>query len=30
MAQDVLQNSAIFEVIELVERIYAADQRNAL
>ncbi len=30
MTQDVLQNTAILEVFEFVERIDAADQRNTL
>ncbi len=30
MAQDVLQNAAVFEVIELIQRIDAAEQRHPL
>ena len=30
MAQHVVQDAAVLEVVELVERIDAADQRNAL
>src|ERR1043165_3911500 len=30
MAQDILQDAAVLEVVQLVERIDAADQRNPL